>query len=142
VQLVYSQTPTEGRKIHATKDCENSAWRFECVPWNGPDDVLAVTFTKIGDLGEGLDYLSLVEYVKDIPMTVPPVDYLREPRFNCRVWFREALRRLHKSELFVRCYNVDSLEHALTTRATAAEYMGDLPRMYDFPALAGPWPWR
>lgn len=51
---------------------------------------------------------------------------------------REAVRRLHDSDIFVECYDIDSLEDELKNRATAVEYLGRLPQIYET-KLAGPW---
>ncbi|KAG7446110.1 uncharacterized protein BT62DRAFT_895453, partial [Guyanagaster necrorhizus] len=34
---------------------------------------------------------------------IPDVDQGRESRFTCRVWFKEAIRRLNGAQLFVNC---------------------------------------
>ncbi|KAH8116609.1 hypothetical protein DFH11DRAFT_1542602 [Phellopilus nigrolimitatus] len=43
---------------------------------------------------------------------VPPADAGRERAFTCRVWTREALRRMHAVGL-VHCPDVDALEHEM-----------------------------
>lgn len=99
-----------------------------------------MTFTKIGELPSGMDYLFLDTYFRDIPMAVPKIDYGRELVFTCRVWFRQAIRQLHDAAMFVECPNVDSLESELISRAVAAEYLGNLPQIYTT-KLARAWPW-
>lgn len=43
---------------------------------------------------------------------VPEVDRRREERFTCRVWFREAIRRLVENNI-LHCLDVDALEAEL-----------------------------
>lgn len=125
------QDEHSGYKFHAATctDGEAAPFRYEYVTWKGPEDPVAVTFTKIGELDEGLDYRHLDEYLKGIPMVIPSIDHMSEPRFSCRVWFKEALRQLHDAEMFVRCPSVELLEDELRTRAIAAEYTNQLPQI-------------
>ncbi|KAK6971718.1 hypothetical protein R3P38DRAFT_3297822 [Favolaschia claudopus] len=51
----------------------------------------------------------LVPLLQQIPMRVPPEDRIVETRFDCRVWFRAAVRVLRASGL-VRCEGVGLLE--------------------------------
>ena len=52
----------------------------------------------------------LVDLLHKIPtITVPDADVHREPEFTCRVWVREALRRMHVAG-FIHCRNVDAME--------------------------------
>jgi hypothetical protein len=97
-----------------------------------------VSFTKIGEMPEGLDHLHLDEYLRGTPMAIPKVDHARERVFTCCFWFREAIRQLHDSGIFVECHDVNSLLEELKIRATAAEYLGRLPQIFET-KLAGPW---
>ncbi|KIY50003.1 hypothetical protein FISHEDRAFT_40143 [Fistulina hepatica ATCC 64428] len=132
---------TEAYKMHATNDNGASDWRYECVRWSGFDtDVRGISYSKIGQLDLDFDVRFIEEYVKDMPMSVPPIDRSREPRFTSRVWFREAVRVLHGAGMFVRCDQVDRLEHELAMRATADQYRRrDLPIFHDHANSAGPW---
>ncbi|KAK7049190.1 hypothetical protein R3P38DRAFT_3620923 [Favolaschia claudopus] len=51
----------------------------------------------------------LVPLLQQIPMRVPPEDWVVETRFDCRVWFRAAVRALRAIGL-VRCERVGLLE--------------------------------
>ncbi|PBK82249.1 hypothetical protein ARMGADRAFT_947043, partial [Armillaria gallica] len=119
--LYFVVTPKSGWKMHATNDGDARTWRYERKTWDGPDSFLAVTFTKIGHVDNNFDVEMLEEYVKDIPMSLPEVDIGKEPRFTCRVWFKEAIRHLNLTELFVNCPDVDALERELIQRASALE---------------------
>lgn len=103
----------------------------EVARWNGPESVLAVTFTKIGQLADGLNHETLDLYLRDITMTVD-TQVNRERTFSCRVWFREAIRCLNDSGMFVSCSQkrLELLEAELVERACAAEYGGDLPKVF------------
>ncbi|GLB39989.1 hypothetical protein LshimejAT787_0704990 [Lyophyllum shimeji] len=140
--MIYLCTgESSGYKYHATTDGATSEWHYECAPWQAAtDSSMAVTFTKIGELPEWMDHGFLDNYLREIPMAVPKVDYQREKAFTCRVWFRAAIRQLHDSGMFVECSDVDSLESELKNRATAAEYLGNLPHVYET-TLARAWRW-
>ncbi|KAF9460183.1 hypothetical protein BDZ94DRAFT_1324255 [Collybia nuda] len=125
-------------KFHVTTEGASPEWHYECAQWDEEDLPQAVSFTKIGEIPDGLDHRHLDEYLRGIPMTVSKVDGNREHLFTCRVWFREAVRQLHDSGIFVECHDIDSLENELTNRATAAEYLGRLPQIYET-KLARPW---
>ncbi|KAJ3997597.1 hypothetical protein F5050DRAFT_1711170 [Lentinula boryana] len=114
-----------GYKIHATTHGGRTPWEYECVEWNGPDSVLAVVFTLIGHLDDDFNVDHLQLYVKDIPMNIIPRNQQGEPEFTCRVWFKEAIRQLHASGMFVKCPDVDALERELVAKASAMEYWGD-----------------
>ncbi|PBL01867.1 hypothetical protein ARMGADRAFT_1005360 [Armillaria gallica] len=116
---------SQGYKFHATNKIGTAPWQYECVLWVNPqsEDSMPVTFTKIGQVPEDWDYSYLDYFLNSIPMCTPDTDRAREPRFTCRVWFKEAIRTLHAAEMFVKCADVDALERDLVTKATAAEYM-------------------
>ncbi|KAF8918822.1 hypothetical protein CPB85DRAFT_1278859, partial [Mucidula mucida] len=130
VSIEAAKDEEKGYKFHAAGSDDNP-WHYECVEWRGPEDLLSVTFTKIGDLMEGLDYQILDEYLKPIPMEVPNRDRANERSFTCRVWFKEAVRRLNDSGLFVQCEDVDALEMDLNEKACAVEYGGEVPRVLE-----------
>lgn len=51
--------------------------------------------------------------LRAIPMPdIPVVDVGREPKFTCRVWIREAVRRMDKAS-YIQCTDVDALEKEL-----------------------------
>ncbi|KAK0467713.1 uncharacterized protein EV420DRAFT_1634975 [Desarmillaria tabescens] len=109
-------------KMHATNQGNTSPWKYERVEWNGPDSTLAVTFTKIGHVDDDLTVEAFEQYIIDISMSIPDVDRGKESRFTCRVWFKEAIRRLNDAQLFVNCPDVDALEKELNRKATALQY--------------------
>ena len=140
--LLLRKTPEDGYKFHATTKADSLPWHYEVASWNGPASELAITFTKIGQLADGLNYQTLDLYLRNIPMTVPYSDIRvnRERTFSCRVWFREAIRCLDNSNMFVKCSqtSLELLETELVTRACAAEYGGNLPKVFKT-ELAGAW---
>ena len=78
-------------------------------------------------------------YLKDIPMAIPLRDIPREPNFTCRVWFREAIRQLNWSQMFVHCNDVDALEKEVWESASGAECWPDLLPRLTSTRFAGPW---
>ena len=62
-----------------------------------------------------------------------------EGSFIYEIWFKEAIRRLNDSGLFVLCEDVDALEMDLNEKACAVEYAGEVPRVLDT-KYASPWP--
>ncbi|KAF9048419.1 hypothetical protein BJ165DRAFT_1015679 [Panaeolus papilionaceus] len=122
--FVVAQDPAfAGWRVHATNH-ETDDWHFESVSWSGPHAPDSLVFVKIGEILDGLDVRHLVEYVKDIPMAVPPDRQPFEPEFNSRVWFREAIRTLHEAQMFVCCFDVEKLIEELAMKGTVAQYRG------------------
>ncbi|KAK7469256.1 hypothetical protein VKT23_003742 [Stygiomarasmius scandens] len=163
--LVVASSATDGYLFHATNNSGTQPWHYKCTPWDSSYSSSsscsscesdysensssfienAVSFTPVGNLsvfGDGLDATHLNEYLKDI--TIPrttSLESLFDERFSL-LWWRQALRTLHYSEMFVRCINLDALEGELKRKSTAAEYarfMHPLPRVLST-KLAGPWP--
>ncbi|KAF5369313.1 hypothetical protein D9758_002727 [Tetrapyrgos nigripes] len=162
--IVVAQSPTFGFQFHATNKF-GTQWHYECVPWDlsyssssscsscsswetdSEHSFLdnAVSFTPIGTMsvfGESLDASHLHEYLKDIPIPhVSTADSLYDERMSS-LWWRQAIRVLHQSGLFVRCANLDAFEGEIKRKSTAAEYASfvhPLPRVLST-KLAGPWP--
>ncbi|KAI0797399.1 hypothetical protein BC629DRAFT_1503682 [Irpex lacteus] len=53
-------------------------------------------------------------------MALPAVEEEKEPRFTCRVWMKEALRRMHNAH-FIDCPDVYALEAEMFELGSAAE---------------------
>ena len=113
-----------GLKMHATTDYSPSEterlWCFDATPTTlaTGEGGLAAAAT-VGHLGIDIDgehgrrsQAELRDMLAQIPMAVPEVDKVREPVFTCRVWVREALRRMHR-EGYVHCPDVDALEEEM-----------------------------
>lgn len=60
--------------------------------------------------------------LKQIPMATPDADRVREPAWTCRVWIREAVRRMH-AHGYVICEDVDALEEEMWTYGRRAAAM-------------------
>ncbi|KAJ7187458.1 hypothetical protein GGX14DRAFT_581064 [Mycena pura] len=58
------------------------------------------------------------EVFPDVSMSTPAVDQEKEPRFTCRVWFREVIRILHQAGILT-CTDVDALEEECAEHAKA-----------------------
>ncbi|KAL1944690.1 hypothetical protein VTO73DRAFT_3120 [Trametes versicolor] len=63
----------------------------------------------LGRLPPGKTVQDLNALLAAIPMRVPTIDARREPAFTCRVWTREAVRRMHDHG-YICCPDVDALE--------------------------------
>jgi hypothetical protein len=50
-----------------------------------------------------------MQYLRPIKIAVPVIDQAREPKFTCRVWFREAIRVLNNVGM-LKCEDVDALK--------------------------------
>ena len=123
-----------GLKLHATTDYSPSGterlWCFDATPTTlATDEGGLAAAATIGRLGleqqqqlEGRyrSQAALRDMLARIPMAVvPEADRAREPTFTCRVWVREALRRMHK-EGYVWCPDVDALEEEMWRYGRAA----------------------
>ena len=56
------------------------------------------------------DYNSVFQLLKGIPMTIPQEDVGIEPKFTCRVWWKQAIRLL-SDRGYIKCDNVQALEN-------------------------------
>ena len=122
-----------GLKMHATTDYSPSdterLWCFDATPTTLATDegglAAAATIGRLGLEQQQLEgryrsQAALRDMLAQIPMAVvPEADRAREPTFTCRVWVREALRRMHK-EGYVRCPDVDALEEEMWRYGRAA----------------------
>ncbi|KZT22101.1 hypothetical protein NEOLEDRAFT_1072261 [Neolentinus lepideus HHB14362 ss-1] len=108
----------EESKIHVIDiplpDDPSDAWRFENQHVNlnsVPSSICAAAV--IGRVPQGKTVSGLVQLLETIPLNeIPPVDAGKEPNFTCRVWIKEAVRRLHAAGFLV-CSDVDELEHEM-----------------------------
>ncbi|KAJ7900725.1 hypothetical protein B0H14DRAFT_3123798 [Mycena olivaceomarginata] len=101
---------TEAAKYHAKNSGDN--WWFEDpVPRHSIlDSKLVSASIKIGSLELNVVTKDILrDILQPISMVVPAVDHAREPKFTCRVWFREAVRVLHEARV-LNCPDVDALE--------------------------------
>ncbi|KAF4591278.1 hypothetical protein EYR40_009881 [Pleurotus pulmonarius] len=97
-------------KLHA-KDPGLGHWFFEDPP---PEDDLVgsnivCAAVKIGHLAGDFDIGAVNALLGAIPMEVPASDATIEPRFSCRVWFKEAVRQLARAGA-ITCPDVYVLE--------------------------------
>ncbi|OBZ72863.1 hypothetical protein A0H81_06847 [Grifola frondosa] len=101
-----------GTKFHAVTDHSepgSGIFTYDKSITVLPSDRGVATAAIIGSLGSR-SVNDLDTLLSSIPCnTVPSVDREREPRFTCRVWLREAVRRMHGAG-FIRCADVDALE--------------------------------
>ncbi|KAI0772389.1 hypothetical protein BD413DRAFT_41725 [Trametes elegans] len=121
--LIYVCTgKRDGVKLHAHDEMNTGPWRYHCGPWNAMDSITCVALTKVGCLPSGKTPEDVHNIVKDIEMAVPDVDRPRfGNRFTCLVWFRAAIRTLHR-ERILGVTDIDRLEQSLRELATAMEF--------------------
>ncbi|KAF9479642.1 hypothetical protein BDN70DRAFT_878604 [Pholiota conissans] len=100
--------PREGTKFHAVNDYGRGAWHFDCIKVNLIDSMSVAAAAVIGSITDR-DVDRFRRVLAEIPMTVPDIDEEKEPKFSCRVWIREALRRLHR-EGYIECPDVGAME--------------------------------
>ncbi|KAK0242672.1 hypothetical protein EDD85DRAFT_918880 [Armillaria nabsnona] len=105
-------TPCCGIKFHAITDGQQTetGWSYDRTGFR----IDAVDSGVAAALAEDLDNV-----LKNIPMVVPAIDGEREPRFSCRVWCREALRRLD-IEGIITCTDIDAMEKEMREYGEAA----------------------
>ena len=103
-----------GLKIHAIdenlgKSPVRKHWAFEAVEFTLATYPGVAAAAVVGYLYNDRTLEQLRSLLEQIPLTVPPIDHEREPTFTCRVWIREALRRMHMNG-FILCPDVDAME--------------------------------
>ena len=130
-----------GLKMHATTDFSlgptpaERTWCFDAKPTRlATDEGGLAAAAVIGQLPVTLAGLeeeegptrtgrrtldALRDLLAQIPMAVPEADRAREPVFTCRVWVREAVRRMHE-EGYVDCPDVDAMEEEMWRYGRAA----------------------
>ncbi|KAH9830498.1 uncharacterized protein C8Q71DRAFT_368342 [Rhodofomes roseus] len=100
-------------KFHATED--SNGWRYEHTPHTVVTSRTACVVVKIAQLNNlTIEYLDRL--LSTIPMETLPAD--QGQQFTCRIWFREAIRRLHKAGV-LQCPSVNNLEFELKDQASS-----------------------
>ncbi|KAI0664619.1 hypothetical protein C8Q70DRAFT_1048839 [Cubamyces menziesii] len=97
--------PYSGVKLHAItngKQGEEKRWSYDRTPLSLAISPAVAAAAIIGRLPHGKTVDDLDVLLRDIPLEVPEVDKERESAFTCRVWIREALRRMHANGYIVR----------------------------------------
>ncbi|OSX61551.1 hypothetical protein POSPLADRAFT_1144713, partial [Postia placenta MAD-698-R-SB12] len=96
----------------ASRHNPRGRWQFQAGDHNLPQSETLCTVIRIGSRGMTTP-AQIRRIVEGIGMNVvPEVDRRREERFTCRVWFREAIRRLVENNI-LHCLDVDALEAEL-----------------------------
>lgn len=81
---------------------------FDTGSYNLLGSLTLCTLIKIGTRGQ-VSPAEIRAIVEAIPLEVPPADQATEKTFDCRVWFREAVRRLDANGILT-CPDIDALE--------------------------------
>ncbi|KAJ3836834.1 hypothetical protein F5878DRAFT_540611 [Lentinula raphanica] len=99
---------TRAYKLHAKQ--YGNYWAFEDPPrfQNLLQSFTLSAMVRIGNFNDS--YNRMVALLREIPMTVPAHEVLiiHTNVFHCRVWFREAIRKLHDNG-YIYCPNVWAL---------------------------------
>ncbi|KAH9857112.1 hypothetical protein C2E23DRAFT_806591 [Lenzites betulinus] len=104
-----------GVKLHAItngKQGVDRRWAYDRTSLALATSPAVAAASIIGRLPEGKHVDDLDMLLREIPMSVPEVDKDREPTWTCRVWIREALRRMHGNGYIV-CEDVDAMEEEM-----------------------------
>lgn len=99
-----------GTKLHAIGDPSTATgWSYDRISLDLLNSTAVATAAVVGKLRSNTTIDDLDRLLSPIPMEVPEVDRDREPRFTCRVWCREALRKMNDAKVLI-CEDVDYLE--------------------------------
>ncbi|KAH9846325.1 hypothetical protein C2E23DRAFT_744335 [Lenzites betulinus] len=90
-------------------DGKTKVWSFTHSTYVLGTSMTVAAAAVIGRLPPGRTVRDLVGLLQEIPMAVPEVEAQREQRFTCRVWIREAVRRMHTRK-YICCPDVYALE--------------------------------
>ncbi|KAJ7862123.1 hypothetical protein B0H14DRAFT_3859340 [Mycena olivaceomarginata] len=100
----------EAAKYHANN--AGGKWLFEDpVPLHSIIKSRTISAAvKIGSLEPNVSGKDILrDHLEPVSMSIPVIDQAREPEFNCRVWFRKAVRVLDQAGI-LQCRDVDALE--------------------------------
>ncbi|KAJ7734717.1 hypothetical protein B0H14DRAFT_2543292 [Mycena olivaceomarginata] len=100
----------EAAKYHANNT--GGKWLFEDpVPLHSIIKSRTISAAvKIGSLEPNVSGKDILrDHLEPVSMSIAVIDQAREPEFNCRVWFREAVRVLDQAGI-LQCRDVDALE--------------------------------
>ncbi|GJE86160.1 hypothetical protein PsYK624_022400 [Phanerochaete sordida] len=111
--ICIPHSSTTVKKFHV-KESSTGNFSYEEPP---PDENLSVSpaVSVVVKLGEctpkhTVDYIHSL--LRAIPMQTPKEDVAKEPRFSSRVWWKEAVRTLHRHGV-IHCPDVHELEREL-----------------------------
>ncbi|KAI0647283.1 hypothetical protein C8Q79DRAFT_908681 [Trametes meyenii] len=105
-------TPYAGTKLHAITNGlqgDGKRWSYDRTALALATSPAVAAAAILGRLPPGKTVDDLDAFLCEIPMEVPQIDEGREPVWSCRVWVREALRRMH-ARGYVVCKDIDALE--------------------------------
>ncbi|KAI0672991.1 hypothetical protein C8Q78DRAFT_969926 [Trametes maxima] len=101
-----------GVKLHAITNGlqgDDKRWSYDRTALTLATSPAVAAAAILGRLPPGKTVDDLDAFLREIPMEVPRIDQDREPVWSCRVWVREALRRMH-ARGYIVCEDVDALE--------------------------------
>ncbi|EIW64769.1 uncharacterized protein TRAVEDRAFT_42187 [Trametes versicolor FP-101664 SS1] len=101
-----------GRRLRGNDGAWIHDWGYESTKFTLNTSHTVAAAAILGRLPTGKTVEDLDQLLAVIPMSVPAVDQARERDFTCRVWIREAVRRMH-AHRYIHCPNVDALEEEM-----------------------------
>ncbi|KAI0724004.1 hypothetical protein C8T65DRAFT_564282 [Cerioporus squamosus] len=113
--IYVPDSPTAGTKLHAVTNGlqgDDKRWSYDRTPLDLPKSPAVAAAAVVGRLPEGRTIDDLDMLLQKISMSTPEVDKDREPAWTCRVWVREALRRMHTNAWIV-CEDIDAMEEEM-----------------------------
>ncbi|KAL1952059.1 hypothetical protein VTO73DRAFT_1208 [Trametes versicolor] len=108
-----------GRRSRNPDGTLTERWGYESTEFTLTTSHTVAVAAILGHLPAGKTVVDLDQVLSEIPMSVPVVDQGREREFTCRVWIREAMRRMH-AHRYIHCPNVDALEAEMLRYGTEA----------------------
>lgn len=123
--------PQGGQKVaiyHAARP-DGITWQFCTSMWDPYNSGSCIFLAQVGRVLKfdpekpSLSIDVMRRCLEAIPIAIPPQDVRREPVFTCRVWFREALRRLNEHEQFNITMDPEETMESLSNRTIVMRFM-------------------
>ena len=109
------QHTVSGTKLHAVTNGlqgDDRRWSYDRTTLSLATSPSVAAAAIIGRVPRDKTVDDLDQLLQQIPMATPDVDRDREPVWTCRVWIREAVRRMD-AHGWIDCDNVDALEEEM-----------------------------
>lgn len=107
---IDGQESPVGTKLHAIGDPSTATgWSYDRTLLDLLNSTAVASAAIVGRLGSNTTIDHLDALLGVIALELPEVDKGREPRLTCRVWCREALRRMNDAGI-IACEDVGAME--------------------------------
>ncbi|KAM5544230.1 hypothetical protein V8D89_001890 [Ganoderma adspersum] len=111
--VIPSNNSDHAEILHANNPVEaGGRWSFQRKTHDVYASRTACIIVKIGTLTATNTIERITNLLEGIPMAIPLADRTIEPRFTCRVWFKEAIRVLARNGVLT-CPDVSALERKM-----------------------------